>query len=489
MENKVCKCGNHSHENCNCVNDKMIKHNIGGDEYYLSQDEINHIETLGFDTSNPSWKEDLINLKDYTTLANALFTLHKIDDAWEVIENHKEDINFGIILNTDENNPCPYFQLKRDAYDVYKYIHDNNIIDDISYAYFQVIGGKLSDIEFWKYFMGDKSVTDKFLTIHECYNGANPFEIGLVILDTESKEFMLEGIADKEVLDEFIIGKYPGVFFDKDLLLDLMSNNHLDIINYHKYFSIILQMINTDMKSFKDIEGITSDQSDIDIDSTYNQFWDTAYETIGSRIATINCNDDESLESFIKSSICKKLIDDAVFTDNEYLEDQDERQTALKKSRLAHEIIQTILLNSISFMNYPYKYRKMIEDLGYKTADGKIYSLDARYLFEDNYSYVLSYKLLEFVYCDNFIIKYPFPAIMNCIYNIYDNMIFINGECKPYDENDLDEFEFVYDYLYNNEINDDIFKKCQSLSEYEELVYAVKEFNDRIQYVLNNGVE
>ena len=195
------------------------------------------------------------------------------------------------------------------------------------------------------------------------------------------------------------------------------------------------------------------------------------------------------MTSFIKSSVCKKLVEDATYINNIYIEDADEKKEALKKSRTAHFIIQTILLNSISFMNYPYRYRKMIEAVGYVTSDGKIYYLDAKNLFEDNYSYVLSYKLLNFVDCDNFIIKYPFPSIMNCIYDVYDNMLFVNGESKPYDESDLDEFQFAYNYIYDGTIDDEIFKKCQSLTEYEELCYAIVDFNQRIQFTLNGGVE
>ena len=226
------------HENCNCENRNLNVYNVGGDEYHMTQDEYNHLMTLPVDFSDKNWKDNLIKDEDYDTLVNALFTLSKTDDAWEVITNNKEKIDFNVIFNAVPDKPCPYFQIKRDAQDVYKYMYDKNIIDDISYAYFQVIGGRLLDLDFWKSFIGDKSVSDKLRTIHDCYNGTNPFELGLVVLNEDARNFIFNNLEDDELLDDYIIGQYPGVFFDKDILLDLMQNKHLDRKNFHRYFGI-----------------------------------------------------------------------------------------------------------------------------------------------------------------------------------------------------------------------------------------------------------
>lgn len=473
-----CSCGGQ----CACHDNNIHIMNIGGEEIHFNKKEMDHFNTLPINKDDTNWKEKLIESGDYTTLVNALFTMNKIDDAWEIIQNNMNNINFNIIFNSDKDNPCPFFQIKRDAQDVYKYLYNENIIDDISYAYFQVIGGKLFDINFWKEFMSGKTVTDKFRTIHECYNGTNPFELGLIVLDDESWNFMLDGITEDEKLDDFIIGPYPGIFFDINILLKLMGNKNLNYENYPKYFGIILQMFNTDLKDF--------DDNDITVIDTYNSFWDTAYNVLNSRIKEINVNDIESLKSFINSDTCKSMIEFIKIKKEELKEigyDNDDKRIEIQNKIFEKEnIIQTLLINSLAFMNYPYFFKTLIESKGYINSDGRIPIINAvDCIFEDNYSYILSYKLLDFVNCDGFIIKYPFPAIMNCVYNTKNNMIFINGELKPYDESNLSEFLFAYDYLYSHTINDEIFKKCQSIEEYEELVYAIKHFNDDIQTFLN----
>lgn len=463
------------HENCNCESALNV-YNIGGDEFHMTQDEYNHLMTLPVDFTYADWKDTLIRDEDYTTLVNALFTLGKIDDAWEVISNNKEKIDFNIIFNAVSDKPCPYFQIKRDAQDVYKYMHDTNTIDDISYAYFQVIGGKLIDLDFWKSFMGDKSVSDKLRTIHECYNGTNPFELGMVILDEDARNFIFENIQDEELLDEYVIGQYPGVFFDRDILLDLMQNNHLKKSNFHKYFGIILQMLNKDVESCNTKEEVAE---------AYNTFWSTAYLSIGDGISLINVNDKVSLDSFINSTVFKTFAEKINAFKTEVIDDPDKKQDAIFEVTTATRIINTLVLNSLAFMNYPYSYYKDLIFSNYDISGVRV----AEYLFETNYAYILTYELLDFVDTTGFIIKYPFPAIMNCVYNYADNMIFIDGKVKPYDENDLDEFNFVDEYIYSSEINDEIFKKCSSIEEYEELVYSIKNFNDRIQKLLNSGVE
>ena len=235
-------------------------------------------------------------------------------------------------------------------------------------------------------------------------------------------------------------------------------------------------MINTDVKSYDNNNQITE---------AYNTFWDTAFMVIGEAISLINVNDKESLDSFINSALFKAMVEEINDVKQSLIEDPDERQEVMKRFNKNKNIINTLILNSLAFMNYPHSYLKDLIASNYNISGVRI----ADYLFEDNYAYVLTYALLDFVDTNGFIIKYPFPAIMNCVYNYPDNMIFINGKVKPYDEHDLEEFDFVDDYIYSGKINDELFKKCSSIEEYEELVYSVRDFNDRIQELLNNGVE
>lgn len=395
--------------------------------------------------------------------------MHRVDDAWSVISEHKDKIDFNIICGANEDIPSPYFQIKRDAQDVYKYMHDTNVIDDASYAYFQVIGGRLSDKEFWNNYFANKTTSERLQLIHDAYNFNNPFELGLVVLDDEeSKNLIFDVLKNNEDLDDFIIGNNPGVFFDSDTLIYLMETHHLDYVNYPKYFSIILQMIAKDVEADPKYEGST----DVDVlskDGRFNVLWKSAYEIMDSRIREICVDNTLTMSSFINSDTCRIICENTI---------HDER---------LNNIICTLLINSIEFMNYPYKYLSMLYkatgyDLNYKNA------IDASTcIMEKNYSYLLSYTMLDVVNCDRFIIKYPFPAGMNCIYDKYDNMIFINGEVKPFDESDIDEFEFAFEYEATGEVPESAINKVDCTDPIEaqitaeELCIATLNFYHKIQ--------
>ena len=109
---------------------------IGNEILTLGEDEYKHLMTLGINFTD-DWKETLIVAGEYNLLVNALFTMHKVDEAWEIISHYRDNIDFDYIFNNKkEIGECPYFQIKRDAQDIYKYMYDKNMIDDLSYAYF-----------------------------------------------------------------------------------------------------------------------------------------------------------------------------------------------------------------------------------------------------------------------------------------------------------------------------------------------------------------
>ena len=424
-------------------NNQPIEVTLGSETLLMTPEEYDHIMSLGIHFTD-DWKERLLENKQYNLLINALFTMSKIDDAWEVIENHVGEIDFDYIFNTKPDSPCPFFQIKRDAQNVYKYMYNNKIIDDMSYAYFQILGGQLSDLDFWKEYTNGMSVSEKLQRIHDSYNFNNPFQIGLIVPTKETMEFIMDGLQEGELLDEYIIGQSPAVFFDVDTLLGLLYTNHLTPENYPNYFDILMQMYIADNNE--------------NVKELLNKTWSAAYDLCGGNIIHIKTDTIAKLDSFVESELMSKLIEENKI-----------------------DVINSIIINSLAFMNYPYRYRELLKANGYEVSE-----IDAGlYLFESNYPYILSYYLLDFVCTDNFIIKYPFPAIMNCIYDKRNNMVYIDGVIKPYDEQDLSEFDFA---LYDNTDDDNKIKdKCSSDEEYEELRLAVKDFNSRIQNYLNLG--
>lgn len=414
---------------------KTINVTIAGEDLLMTQDEYDHLMSLGIDFSDENWENVLLESKQYDLLVNALFTMSKVDKAWEIIEKFKEEIDYEKIFNLSPDSQCPYFQLKRDAKDVYKYMHDQGIIDDISYEYFQVLGGSISDIDFWTNIFEGMSTSEKLCAIHEAFNNVNPFDVGVVNLTKESEELIFGNLQDGEYLDDFIIGKNPGVFFDWKMIMNLIDTNHLKEENFPIYMDILFEMSNA-----------INNQIDGDL-------WSYALKKCGEDIDRIPLNTVLRLDSFIESDVFKTLVEEGV-----------------------NYTINKMLLNSLAFMNYPYRYRDMLAKRNYDINCVNV----SDYLEDKNYPYVLSYKLLSFVNTDDFIVKYPFPAVFNCIYNSSKGKIFANG--KIIYINDPDEealfnetFAFTYEYE-NGNIDEGIMDKCSSDEEYREVVYSTNEF-------------
>lgn len=480
----TCSC----HEND--IYKQMSRLNVGGTEYHVSSEELCHFVTLPIDTENPNWEDDLVKSEDYDTLINAYFTLSRIDDAWNIISNHKEKINFDTVCGANPDKPSPFFQIKRDAQDVYKYMYDNGIIDDTSYAYFQVIGGKLTNDDFWKKYFEGKSVSERLEMIHDAYNGNNPFELGLVVLNADGSngyklvfgenadpneyDISNSDIAEDELLDDYILGRHPGVFFDDKMIYQLIYSKKLKAINYPKYMSIILQMYIADY----------SDNWDERDKEKLSTFWEGCYELLSTRIREINVDSREAMESFIESTICvdicKSIIMPKLYNDNTSDEYNEIIDRDINRSK---NIIHSILINSLEFMNYPYRTLKLLKDsTGYEIKKNDIDASEC--IMEKNYSYLLSYNLLDVVDCSQFIIKYPFPGGMNCIYDKRDNIVFINGEVKPFDEGDIEEFEPAFEYEQTGEVPTDFATRFESVENAEEICISMLNFYKDIQEFL-----
>ena len=419
--------------------DVGVMYKVGGEDILMSQDEYAHLTSI-IDVNNTNWQNELeFNDGDYSTIVDALFTMHKVEDAWKVISDHKEDIDFKYIFNLDEKRPCPYFQLDRNAADVYKYIHDNNIIDDASYAYFQVLGGRLSDMDFWTKYLAGKSIPERLMAIHEAYNGISPFDMGLVVLSDDDKDIIFDGLDDTDVkLDEYIIGQYPGIFYDSETIVYLMISNKLEKTNFPRYFNILFKMYEID-------------KSD-NLADAMNKLWNYV-EITNTPIEEIAMDTLPVLDSFIYSNIFANY------------EDKD-------------EFIDKILVNSLAFMNYPYRYVKLLKSV--VAMDLTKHKVSATNLDPDKYPYVLSYKLLDIVDTSMFKIKYPFPAISNVIYNSDKHIIYKDGEFENAELKDSKigkEMKELVDAYYTNGITDDeLMKKCSSDDEYADLMSSYSSF-------------
>ena len=162
----------------------------------------------------------------------------------------------------------------------------------------------------------------------------------------------------------------------------------------------------------------------------------------------------------------------------------NEKSLAPKKSNKRKRILERIvkmIINSLAFMNYPYRYKNMLYDIRFQIDNIRV----GDYLKPENYPYVLSYKLLSFLNTDDFIIKYPFPAVYNCIY--YKGTVFLNGKIVKYEDADS-ELEFVHEYYSTGKINESINEKCSSEEEYLEVMYAITDFRYRMTEQYNKDL-
>ena len=236
---------------------------VNGEEYTFdaTDEQLHQLELLKVECNweDPEWYNKLIDNKNYDVCINMLFTINKPEEAWEVIREHKEDIDFVYIFNGIKDSPCPFFQLSREDVGVYKYLYETKQIDSRSYAYFQIICNDTSDIDFWKSYFVEAyndmhpeadfratsceqlTVNDKLDILNQSFNGNNPFEVGLIALDRDFYNIIFGDSKIDRLLDEYIIGSKPSILFTADMIKDLITNNHLDPENIVKYMNIIYE--------------------------------------------------------------------------------------------------------------------------------------------------------------------------------------------------------------------------------------------------------
>ena len=378
-------------------NDMLMSINIGNESMYLKPEEMEVLNSLDIVLDREDWMDPSVN--NINEVIKVLFVLNKINLAWELIENNLDDIDFTGITSFE------YFQLDRNAVKVFKYMKDNNIIDDETYAYFQVLGGKLSDIEFWKNRFNEKSLISteqKLEELYNSFNGINPLDVGLI---EESEELfnLLDLDNQKDVdLSDYIIGAKTSVFFTSNTLIKMIENNNIIKEKYHEIINLILQQYQ--------YIGDTSDEE-------YYALYELAYNLLNKNFIQIKFDTLNKLEKLIKSEIFKSFD---------------------------HELVCNIMINSIAFMNYPH----YINQLLIKYSDFSIIGEKvSKYINPVNYPYVLTYKLLDILDTDDFIIKYPFPSYCNMIFNKDSNILFINGRVFTFNGNAKDFKESIDEYV------------------------------------------
>lgn len=415
----------------------------------LSDDERNYLESIGVTQKQLTALENdkLDAISDVNTLIKALFACTRKDDAWRLIEDNLEVVDFKEVIQ------CPFIELKRDAVNVYKYMYDHDIIDKKSYMYFEVLSGKLNNWDFWKQELDGLSVTQRLEILHDSYNdifvnqNINPYQLGLVHLTNEQFAFIFKNLEVNEMID-FIFEDKPCIDVDPIHIQEFLMNSNLNPNKCVKYFNILFDVYN----HLYDIE-----------DDQYTDFYYSFFDFIDEYFKKVLAADD-SVDIFSAVGIFSRLNIDKLSKMYKILDWMEHNESDLS-FKLRFAINSPITLNySYSIMNYIAPDMENIKVAEFLYAD-------------DNMGFVLSYKLHPLFDTSDFIIKYPFPQGCPMIYSKFDNMILIGDESKPYEESN---FDFIDDYIYGEAVNDELFKNFNSIDEYKEFILAASKFRDEV---------
>lgn len=440
----------------NYENETLTTINIGGEDIYVKPSEYNELLSLDLVLDREDWMSRDVN--NVNEVVKALFVINKIEDAWKLIEENLEDIDFSSIVQYE------YFQLDRNAVKVFKYMIDNGIIDEETYAYFQVLSGDLSDFDFWKERFNKLNLVtleQKLNNIWESFNGLDPYSIGL-IKDNENLHRLIDETDNDSIdvdLSEYIMGNKTAVFFNIDSLVGFIGNGNIPKVLYSKVINVILQQ-----------STFIEDYTDDDIASIF----DFAFTILDSHLDDIKLDDLSKVKGLIKSNAFKQISN---------------------KNKLS------LIANSLAFMNYPFIVKEYMKEYSDYDITGEDIS---EVLHTSNYPYVLSYKLLDIIDTSSFIIRYPFPSNCNMIYNLKKHTLFLNGYNISMDSLNAIQFksaidEYVgFDTLNIQGIDDDAIKNINSdfvnelnkhVSSFEELHEILLSISSLVETIVDIETE
>lgn len=408
----------------------------------LSDEQRTYLDSLNLTTEEMMKieKGEYDKFTDINRLVKILFACLKCEDAYQIMRNNLNNIDFKDIFQSK------FIQLDREATDIYKYMYDNEIIDKQNYMYFEVLSGKLNDWDFWKKEFEGLTTTQILETINKSYNNLfvsqniNPYELGLVNLTEEQDEYVFSRIAKDEKVD-CIFAETPCINANPQRILKLLINNNLDRELSGFYFKIVYNIYN----SLYNIE---------DNKEVYNSLFDIIKEYTNDEYMFIDIIDGLGIDTINKLF---SLID------------------YIKESYSSLDILK-ICINNPLMLNYSYT---ILDKLNINSNENRIDV--SKYLYDRNMGFVVSYMLHEAFDTDTYIIKYPFPYGYPMVYNNKTEKILIGNDLK--DANDDNIFGFIDDYIIAGSINDEIFKNFQSEEDYSEFILAADRF--RVQ-VLNH---
>lgn len=424
-----------------CLSDQ--ERNYLENELQLDQEEIEAIED-----------SEYTEFTDITRLVKALFACQKNEDAWDNIRANKEIIDF-----TDLFTKCPFIQMDRLATDIYKYLHDNNIIDDASYRYFEVLSGKLNDWDFWKTLFDGKSTTEMLDIIYDSYNNVfttqniNPYELGLVSLEKDQLDYIFGDLKEGVKVDA-IFNERPCINIEPEIMRALIFNDNLQRELAGKYFGILFNIYNA--------MGIEIGEPDDD------EFFTAFFRSIIQYSVKYNVSPTDI------------IIDMNINEIDKFVKIIKHLKTVNSETDIAYsfDILEVITNNALMLI-----YSNTILDIVLGEEDTHTVSAN-HYLKPINYAMIVSFALNPRIDTSEFIIKYPFPGKFPAVYNKAKNILFMNGKVfENYDFN-LDSerlFGFIDDYEVSETIDNNLFALVNDIDAYKEFIHVMKNFKSECE--------
>lgn len=203
------------------LNGSLFGVEFNQDLLYLNEMEIESLINSGVNLSDTETNM-FENVPDLESAISVLFALHRNSDAWNMIRDHISEIDF-VAVSKDM-----FFTVSRDHMEVYKYLHDVSAIDDMSYLYFNLICNSI-DTDFFMGLVSNAACAKDILDMAFAgFNGANPYDIGLVTMTDEIRELIFGSLQPDEDITNYVVGSSTAFDFTAPDMLALMKEGHID---------------------------------------------------------------------------------------------------------------------------------------------------------------------------------------------------------------------------------------------------------------------
>lgn len=414
----------------------LMKVKINNEEIFVDNNEYFYLSKLSDNILSNEWDK----ITDINIKILALFTIKKYNDAWDLMNNNVNIIDYDKIRNSIyfkyiESISCEDFLKKYSL-----------MTNDKQYLYHRDMVTQKMTPEIWDECI-EKNDCKNFLDIckliNEIYNDMSNeyyFEGPIFTVSRDDNNYVLDlmnkYLKDDEILDSIISGNIYTFSFSNDILYRLIKDNHFNNIDHVLYY--ISQTIESDIYN-----------------NEWNEFWDF--------IISDNYMNDNIIDTF-KSSNERVLLSLLLYINNNNTIITDDILKMIINHHSSPFFIETILktlnLKDIVISHYLYDHNMKLATLynmtGMNTTD---------------------YEFLSFIQNKSF-----------CIYNKKTNHVIFKD--SMYNANEFADLkmwqEFIDDDEYKYHQMSDFEKSLLNIANddfiiFKELMYSICSLVEKIK--------